>query len=59
MKDYFAYELPPMPTSLFNYNVMRKSKKSSLAAHLTKDVAVNRNQLNGTHKFIEGGALLH
>ena len=55
VKQYFGYELTPMPTSLFNCHGMRKSNKSSLAALLTKDVEVNTDKLEESHKVIDGG----
>ena len=59
MSVYFAYELTPVPASLFKDNMMRKPDKASLGTALSKDASVSDVQIVSTSIVLDGGALLH
>ena len=58
VKKYFAYELTPIPTSLFQDGMMRKATKSMLANFITRNIHSVQNYLFPVY-IIDGGALLH
>ena len=58
VKKYFAYELTPIPTSLFKDGMMRKATKSMLANFITRNIHSVQNYLFPVY-IIDGGALLH
>jgi len=59
MSSYFAYELAPVPTSLFKDNMMRKPDKAALGRALLMDASVSDVQLVHKCAVLDGGALLH
>lgn len=59
LESYFAYELAPVPYSLFSDSfIMRKTDKSRLARELTKS-ATNVDRPKSCTVVIDGGWLLH
>src|SRR6218665_316434 len=57
--QFFAYELTPVPTSLFKDDMMRKPDKAALSRLLTKDSTVSMTGTPPTQFVVDGGALLH
>jgi len=59
MASYFAYELTPVPASLFKDDLTRKPVKSALGQLITKDAHVDKPAQLHTKYVLDGGALLH
>ena len=60
IKPYFAFELTPVPTSLFQDCLMWESNKSMLISQLFgKDFQLNKNDIPGGVNVVDGGMLLH
>ena len=57
MIEYFRYELTPVPTSLFEDRMMRKSVKSILMKVVTKNVPSDASYVSPVY-ILDGGALL-
>ena len=54
---YFCYEITPVPTSLFEDGMMRKSAKSVLMKTVTKNVPKNASYVSPVY-ILDGGAFL-
>ena len=57
MIEYFRYELTPVPTSLFEDGMMRKSVRSILMKVVTKNVPSDASYVSPVY-ILDGGALL-
>ena len=57
MIEYFRYELTPVPTSLFEDGMMRKSAKSVLMKAVTKNVPKDAYYVSSVY-ILDGGVLL-
>ena len=57
MTEYFCYELTPVPTSLFEDIMMRKSARSFLMKAVTKNVPRDASYVSPVY-ILDGGALL-
>ena len=57
MTEYFCYELTPVPTSLFEDVMMKKSARSFLMKAVTKNVPRDASYVSPLH-ILDGGALL-
>ena len=57
MIEYFRYELTPVPTSLFEDRMMRKSVRSILMKVVTKNVPSDASYVSPVY-ILDGGALL-
>ena len=57
MIEYFRYELTPVPTSLFEDGMMRKSVRFILMKVVTKNVPSDASYVSPVH-ILDGGALL-
>jgi len=56
--SYFAYELTPIPLSLFKDGLMRKADKPALAKFITADLPW-QDCPSGLRFVVDGGCLLH
>ena len=57
MTEYFCYELTPVPTSLFEDIMMRKSARSFLMKAVTKNVPRDASYVSPLN-ILDGGTLL-
>ena len=59
VKYYFNYELPPVPTSLFKDQKMRKINTADLSNHLIANITYEEDIPKNAFYVLDGGALLH